>query len=70
MIFYSDSIDMQTDSVLSAVWQLGAFKDNLSKPIVPWKIGINSSITWIVAMLEDILNVEKEGLNKQLSLLN
>ncbi len=29
--FNSSSIDMQTESVLSAVWQLGAFKDNLSK---------------------------------------
>ncbi len=29
--FNSGSIDMQTESVPSAVWQLAAFKDNLSK---------------------------------------
>ncbi len=28
--FNSDSIDMQTESVLSAVWQIAAFKDKLS----------------------------------------
>ena len=29
--FNFGSIDIQTESVLSAVWQLDAFKDNLSK---------------------------------------
>ena len=29
--FNFGSIDMRTESVLSAVWQLAAFKDNLSK---------------------------------------
>ena len=29
--FNSDSFDMQSESVLAAVWQLAAFKDNLSK---------------------------------------
>ena len=29
--FNSGSIDVQTKIVLSAVWQLSAFKDNLSK---------------------------------------
>ncbi len=29
--FNSGSIDMQTESVLSAVWQESAFNDNLSK---------------------------------------
>ena len=29
--FNSGSIDMRTKIVLSAVWQLAAFKDNLSK---------------------------------------
>ena len=29
--FISNSFDMQTESVLSTVWQLAAFKDKLSK---------------------------------------
>ncbi len=29
--FYPGSIDIQTESVLSAVWQQSAFYDNLSK---------------------------------------